>query len=406
MFKKTNIIPVVMGLGYVGLPIFLSLQKKFNVIGYDLNEERIKQLINKKDINNEFNKKDLDIKKGSIFTNNLIDISKGNFFIVTVPTPINSSMKPNLNSIINCSHDLSKIIKKNDIIFYESTVFPTVTEKICIPILNKSGLVEGKNFYVGYSPERINPGDKNKTLNLINKIVAFKYSRKKNIVKTVYKNLAKNLYFTNKIIEAEASKVIENIQRDLNIALVNEIYKVCYKAKINFKSVIKLAKTKWNFIDYKPGLVGGHCLPVDPYYFSSFAKKTGIKTNVILAGRKTNNDMYKFCLKQIIKKMKDIKKKKSKIKILFLGVSYKPNVADLRNSFSLKLYRSLKQKIKNVYAFDPILDNKIAKKNQVINHKVDLKKFDLIINAVNHSMFKNHLKSIKKNKLRYLELFN
>ena len=376
MFKKTNIIPVVIGLGYVGLPIFLSLQKKFNVIGYDLNKERIKQLIKKKDINNEFNKKDLYIKKGSIFTNNLIDISKGNFFIVAVPTPINSSMMPNLNSIINCSHELSKIIKKNDIIFYESTVFPTVTEKVCIPILNKSGLVEGKNFYVGYSPERINPGDKNRTLNLINKIVAFKYSRKKNIVKTVYKNLAKNLYFTNKIIEAETSKVIE------------------------------LAKTKWNFIDYKPGLVGGHCLPVDPYYFSSFAKKTGIKTDVILAGRKTNNDMYKFCLKQIIKKMKDIKKKKSKIKILFLGVSYKPNVADLRNSFSLKLYRSLKQKIKNVYAFDPMLDNKIAKKNQVINHKINLKKFDLIINAVNHSMFKNHLKSIRKNKLRYLELFN
>ncbi len=406
MFKKTNINPVVIGLGYVGLPIFLRLQKKFNVIGYDLNKQRIQQLIKKKDINNEFNKKDLSIKKGSIFTNNLNDISKGNFFIVTVPTPINNSMKPDLNPIINCSYDLSKIIKNDDIIFYESTVFPTVTEKICIPILNKSGLIEGKNFYVGYSPERINPGDKNRKLNLINKIVAFKYSRKKIIVKNVYKNLAKNLYFTDKIIEAETSKVIENIQRDLNIALINEIYKVCNKAKINFKNVIKLAKTKWNFIDYKPGLVGGHCLPVDPYYFSSFAKKTGIKTNVILAGRKTNNDMYKFCYNQIIKKLRDIKKKKNRIKILFLGVSYKTNVADLRNSFSLKLYRLLKQKIKNVDALDPMLDNKIAKNSGVINHKVNLKKYDLIINAVNHSKFKNHLKQIKKNKLRYFELFD
>ena len=406
MFKKTNINPVVIGLGYVGLPIFLRLQKKFNVIGYDLNKQRIQQLIKKKDINNEFNKKDLSIKKGSIFTNNLNDISKGNFFIVTVPTPINNSMKPDLNPIINCSYDLSKIIKNDDIIFYESTVFPTVTEKICIPILNKSGLIEGKNFYVGYSPERINPGDKNRKLNLINKIVAFKYSRKKIIVKNVYKNLSKNLYFTDKIIEAETSKVIENIQRDLNIALINEIYKVCNKAKINFKNVIKLAKTKWNFIDYKPGLVGGHCLPVDPYYFSSFAKKTGIKTNVILAGRKTNNDMYKFCYNQIIKKLRDIKKKKNKIKILFLGVSYKTNVADLRNSFSLKLYRLLKEKIKNVDALDPMLDNKIAKNSGVINHKVNLKKYDLIINAVNHSKFKNHLKQIKKNKLRYFELFD
>ncbi len=406
MFKKTNINPVVIGLGYVGLPIFLRLQKKFNVIGYDLNKQRIQQLIKKKDINNEFNKKDLSIKKGSIFTNNLNDISKGNFFIVTVPTPINNSMKPDLNPIINCSYDLSKIIKNDDIIFYESTVFPTVTEKICIPILNKSGLIEGKNFYVGYSPERINPGDKNRKLNLINKIVAFKYSRKKIIVKNVYKNLSKNLYFTDKIIEAETSKVIENIQRDLNIALINEIYKVCNKAKINFKNVIKLAKTKWNFIDYKPGLVGGHCLPVDPYYFSSFAKKTGIKTNVILAGRKTNNDMYKFCYNQIIKKLRDIKKKKNRIKILFLGVSYKTNVADLRNSFSLKLYRLLKEKIKNVDALDPMLDNKIAKNSGVINHKVNLKKYDLIINAVNHSKFKNHLKQIKKNKLRYFELFD
>ena len=315
-------------------------------------------------------------------------------------------MKPDLNPIINCSYDLSKIIKNDDIIFYESTVFPTVTEKICIPILNKSGLIEGKNFYVGYSPERINPGDKNRKLNLINKIVAFKYSRKKIIVKNVYKNLSKNLYFTDKIIEAETSKVIENIQRDLNIALINEIYKVCNKAKINFKNVIKLAKTKWNFIDYKPGLVGGHCLPVDPYYFSSFAKKTGIKTNVILAGRKTNNDMYKFCYNQIIKKLRDIKKKKNRIKILFLGVSYKTNVADLRNSFSLKLYRLLKEKIKNVDALDPMLDNKIAKNSGVINHKVNLKKYDLIINAVNHSKFKNHLKQIKKNKLRYFELFD
>ncbi len=406
MFKKTNIIPVVIGLGYVGLPIFLRLQKRFNVIGYDLSKQRIRQLIKKKDINNEFNKKDLSIKKESIFTNNLNDISKGNFFIVTVPTPINNSMKPNLNPIINCSSDLSKIIKNDDIIFYESTVFPTVTEKICIPILNKSGLIEGKNFYVGYSPERINPGDKNRKLNLINKIVAFKYSKKKIIVKNVYKNLAKNLYFTDKIIEAETSKVIENIQRDLNIALINEIYKVCNKAKINFKNVIKLAKTKWNFIDYKPGLVGGHCLPVDPYYFSSFAKKTGIKTNVILAGRKTNNDMYRFCYNQIIKKLKNIKKKKNKMKILFLGVSYKTNVADLRNSFSLKLYRLLKQKIRNVDALDPMLDNKIAKNSGVINRKVNLKKYDLIINAVNHSKFKNYLKQIKKNKLRYLELFD
>ena len=265
-----KIFPSIIGLGYVGLPIFLRLKKRFQTIGFDINKSRIDSLSKKKDLNKEFSSNELKLEKNSFFTNDIIQLKESNFFIVTVPTPIYPDNTPDLRNLIDVSHILKKVLKKGDIVFFESTVYPGVTENICTPILEKgSKLQNNADFFVGYSPERINPGDKDHSIEKISKVVAIK-KEKHFQAKNIYKYLAKNLILTENIQEAEASKVIENIQRDLNIGLMNEIYKVCSKSNINFSKVIKLASSKWNFINYKPGLVGGHCLPVDPYYFSWF----------------------------------------------------------------------------------------------------------------------------------------
>ena len=388
-----NIYPVVIGLGYVGLPIFLNLQKHFNTIGYDTNIKRVTSLKKRKDFNQEFKSSSLKLKKKSALTNNLDDIKNGNFFIVCVPTPVDKKNIPDLSLLKKSCINLSKILKKGDIIFFESTVYPTVTNNICIPLLNDQGLKENRDFYVGYSPERINPGDNKKDLNSISKIVAFKNNKIKSQVKNVYSKISKKIFFSKSIVEAETSKVIENIQRDLNIGLINEIYKVCEKANINFKNVINLAKTKWNFVTYRPGLVGGHCLPVDPYYFSYFAKNIGIKTNILLSGRKTNNEMVKFVTKKILIKLNKVKNIKNK-KILILGLTYKKNVADIRNSLAIKVFRNLKKKYKNIRTYDPYLDSKFFKKLKLIK-TTEIKKQDIFIILNNHDKF---------NKLRYLML--
>ena len=388
-----KIYPVIIGLGYVGLPIFLNLQKHFKTIGYDTNIKRVISLKKRKDFNQEFKSSSLQLKKKSTLTNNLDDIKNGNFFIVCVPTPVDKKNIPDLSLLKKSCIDLSKILKKGDIIFFESTVYPTVTNNICIPLLNNSGLKENKDFYVGYSPERINPGDNKKDLNSISKIVAFRNNKIKSQVKNVYSKISKKIFFSKNIVEAETSKVIENIQRDLNIGLINEIYKVCEKANINFKNVINLAKTKWNFVTYQPGLVGGHCLPVDPYYFSYFAKNIGIKTNILLSGRKTNNEMVNFVTKKILIKLNKIKNIKNK-KILILGLTYKKNVADIRNSLAIKVFINLKKKYKNIRTYDPYLDNRFFKKLKLIK-TTEIKKQDIFIILNNHDKF---------NKLRYLLL--
>jgi len=388
-----KIYPVIIGLGYVGLPIFLNLQKNFKTIGYDTNIKRVISLKKRKDFNQEFKSSSLKLKKKSALTNNLDDIKNGNFFIVCVPTPVDKKNIPDLSLLKKSCINLSKILKKGDIIFFESTVYPTVTNNICIPLLNNSGLKENKDFYVGYSPERINPGDNKKNLNSISKIVAFRNNKIKSQVKNVYSKISKKIFFSKSIVEAETSKVIENIQRDLNIGLINEIYKVCEKANINFKNVINLAKTKWNFVTYQPGLVGGHCLPVDPYYFSHFAKNIGIKTNILLSGRKTNNEMVNFVTKKILTKLSKVKNIKNK-KILILGLTYKKNVADIRNSLAIKVFRNLKKKYKNIRTYDPYLDSKFFKKLKLIK-TTEIKKQDIFIIMNNHDKF---------NKLRYLML--
>ena len=395
--------PCVIGLGYVGLPILLNLSKKIKTIGFDINKKRILDLKNSIDTFNEFKKRDF-VKKKIFFTNDVFKAKSANFFIVAVPTPISKSKYPDLSHLKKVSENISKILKKGDIIFFESTVYPGVTNNLCKTILEKkSKLIEGKDFFIGYSPERVNPGDKNHSLKKIDKILAYPHQFKiKNIV-SLYKNLAKKIIFTKNIEEAETAKVIENIQRDVNIGLMNEIFIVCKKLNINFYNVLNLAATKWNFIKYKPGLVGGHCLPVDPYYLSYISKVNKFDTKIILAGRSINNSMKKNIYTEINKLInKKIFKNK---KILLCGLTYKENVADLRNSMQLEIFKKLKKNKKNIFGFDPILNKDIAKKFNLISKDKDFKKFDIYIVLTNHSLIKKKLKKLNNNKFIF-NIFN
>ena len=400
-----KIVPSIIGLGYVGLPIFISLQKKFRTIGFDVDRLRILNLNKKIDSNIEFPKRKLILKNKSYFTSNFKKLRQSNFFIVTVPTPIYKNNLPNLEYLKKSCLMIGKVLKKGDIVFFESTVYPGVTENFCAKILEKeSKLLLNDDFNVGYSPERINPGDKKHSIDKIYKIISANNPSTIKIAKKIYGNISKKLVTTFNIKEAESAKVIENIQRDLNIGLMNEIYKVCYKSKINFKNVIKLASTKWNFLKFKPGLVGGHCLPVDPYYYSTFAKKYGVKTNIILSGRKVNNSMYKFVYLKLIKKIKKLKIVDKKSKLLILGLTYKKNVSDIRNSFPINIVNLLKRKFKNLHVCDPLLKNKKVENLKILSN-FEINDYDLIINLVNHDIFKSKILNIKKKKKLYLELF-
>ena len=387
----------VIGLGYVGLPILINLSKKFKTIGYDINKQRIKDLKKGKDLFNEFTKKTL--KKSKInFTDSINSIKRSNLFIITVPTPINKRKQPDLTHLKDVCNKLSKIIKKKDIIIFESTVYPGLTNDFCIPLIEKNNnLKEGVDFYVGYSPERVNPGDKNHTLKNINKILAYPHSYLKKELIKVYSLISKKIILSKNISEAETAKVIENIQRDVNIGLINEFYLVCKRLNLDFNNVINLASSKWNFIKFKPGLVGGHCLPVDPYYFSFISKKNNYNTKITLAGRTTNNLMTTIVKKEISEKLKKIDPQKDK-KILFCGLTYKKNVSDLRNSLALKIFQSLKKNNKKIKGYDPTLNNLISKKNNLIISSKEFKSFDIYIIATNHSIISRNLKKLNKNK--------
>ncbi len=401
----------VIGIGYVGLPIFLNLSKTLNVTGFDINKKRIIKLNEFVDVYKEFKKDEIRLfkKNKSILTSNITDIKKCNFFIVTVPTPIFKNKNPDLRMLINSCKLVGKILKKNDIVFFESTVFPGVTNKICKKTLEKmSGLKSSKDFFLGYSPERINPGDKTKKLNTINKIVAFSDNSAKRIkiVKGIFKKISKKITYTSDIESAETAKVIENIQRDLNIGLFNEIYKFCDKVNINFKEVINLASTKWNFIKFKPGLVGGHCLPVDPYYLSYISKKHKLKMEILLAGRNVNNQMENFAYKKILSELKKYKLN-LKDKILVAGESYKPNVGDQRNSIAQKIILKLLKRNNRIKVFDPTIDNKYFYKSYRINFLNCRDKYDAIIQLVNHDVgYKQIQNYLKKNiKTIFIKIF-
>ena len=390
--------PCIIGLGYVGLPILLNLSKRYDAIGYDNNHNRIKKLSKGEDFFNEFKKKEL-TDKSVKYTNSLETIKNYNLFIVTVPTPILKNKKPDLKHLKDVCSNLSKIIKKNDIIIFESTVYPGLTNDYCVPLLQKkNSWKEGLDFFVGYSPERVNPGDKNHDLNKINKILAYPYSYlKKDLIK-LYSLISKKIIFSENIREAEAAKVIENIQRDVNIGLINEIYLVCKKLKLDFNNVIDLASTKWNFLRFSPGLVGGHCLPVDPYYLAYISKKNNFKTKITLAGRSINDAMAKTIKNEIIYEIRknNINDKK---KIVICGLSYKKDVADLRNSLSLKIYNDLKKKYKKIKGYDPLIDSSYKKKYNLINSRNEFLKFDIYILLTNHSIIEKNLKLLPKKKI-------
>ena len=400
--------PCIIGLGYVGLPVILNLSKKFDCFGFDIDKKRVETLKKHIDVNKEFKKKDF-YKKKLKFTFKFNEIKQCNFFIVCVPTPTSKNKKPDLQNLNNAIKILSKIVKKNDIIFIESTIFPGLTKKYKNFIQQKTNLIYNKDFFMGYSPERVNPGDKSNILTKIEKIVSIDTKSKdiKSKVISVYKCLSKKVVFSNNIRAAETAKVIENIQRDLNIALINEILLTCKKLNINFSEVIRLAQTKWNFLKFDPGLVGGHCLPVDPYYLASIALKKNFKTRVTLSGRKVNDSMNIFVFNEIKKFLKSKNKSINSGKILLIGISYKPGIADMRNSLNFKILKKLIQKKAQVRAFDPYVKDDVKSKYKFID-KISIKnKFDAIVFLSKHKKFESEYKklNIKENKTKLLDPF-
>mgnify|MGYP006077656711 CR=1 FL=1 len=389
---NNKIKPCVIGLGYVGLPLFLRLQAKFFSVGFDNDKKRIKNLNKKIDTNKEFKKHNLTTKNKSFFSSDSRVLKNSNFFIVTVPTPVTKKNKPDISHLKNASILIAKSLKKGDIIIFESTVYPSTTNFLIKNYLNKfSNLVEGIHYFVGYSPERVNPGDSKHSISKIKKILAIPGSlRIKNKVKSVYRHVSKKLILTNSIESAETAKVIENIQRDLNIAFINEILLFTDKMNYNFDEILRLASSKWNFMKFKPGLVGGHCLPVDPHYLNYIASLNKMKLKTLIAGREVNNSMQKFVLKKIEEKIISIQQKKIDPKVLICGLTYKKDVSDVRNSLSLKIFINLRKKYKKIIGYDYVCEDKISSRFKIRRNIERIKdNFDLVIFLVDHKKNKS-----------------
>ncbi len=382
----------VVGLGYVGLPLALEFAKKTKVIGFDIENKRIKELKIGIDKNLEFKKKDLKNIKNLNFTNNKQDLKSANCYILTIPTPVNKLKKPNLKPLLEATKIVANNLKKGDLIIYESTVYPGCTEEQCVPILQKiSGLQYNKDFFCGYSPERINPGDKKFNISNIKKITSGSTPEILNVVDSLYKKIiVAGTHRAESIKVAEAAKVIENTQRDLNIALINELSMFFSKMNISTQAVLKAAETKWNFLPFKPGLVGGHCIGVDPYYLTHKAKAIGYNPKIILAGREINDGMAKYVASQFIYKMnkKNIEIKNSKI--LIMGLTFKENCADTRNAGIEKVIKKLKKTGCKIDLYDPWSDRAEIKKiyNVYPKKKLNNNSYHGIILAVSHDIFK------------------
>jgi len=382
----------IIGLGYVGLPLAVAFAEKYKVIGFDINEDRIINL--KKNIDNtlELSTEDLILVKNNIqYTTNLEDLKDSNIFIVTVPTPINSENRPNLQPLISASQTVGKVLQANDIVIYESTVYPGVTEEICVPELEKvSGLKFNQDFFCGYSPERINPGDKQHTVKKILKVTSGSTPEIATIVDDLYKSIiTAGTYKCSSIKVAEASKVIENTQRDVNIALINELALIFNIMGIDTNEVIEAAATKWNFIKLSPGLVGGHCIGIDPYYLTFKAEELGYSPNLILGARQINNGMGKFVAERTIKLMlkKGINIQSSKI--LVLGITFKENCPDIRNTKVVDIIDEL-----NDYGTQVDVSDYWANKDEVkteynigLIQNPDYSQYQAIILAVSHNNY-------------------
>jgi len=385
IFKKKSIITVI-GLGYVGLPVAYSFSQKYKVFGYDINKTRIAELKKHYDRNNSISRKDLN-KKTITFENNINKIKNTDIFIITTPTPINKKNKPNLEYIIKALKIAIKAGVKNKLIILESTVFPGASYNNCIKYIEKNThYLLNKDFAFGYSPERINPGDKKNNFNNIAKIVSGSNIETSKIVYRLYKSVVKKVFKASSIKLAETAKLIENTQRDLNIAFINEIAIACYKMNLSFSEVHKLASTKWNFINFKPGLVGGHCIGVDPYYLFYSLKQKKYNPQLLLSGRNLNESFPEFLCNIFLKKIK-IKKPK----ILLMGATYKADCNDVRNSKSLILYEKLKRKKCKMFLFDPHVEETDAKKLKNFNFIKKPRKnfYDGIFVSVDHLKFKD-----------------
>ena len=385
----------IIGLGYVGLPLAAAFAKKYDVVGFDINKPRINELTQGYDRTLELEKDQLlEVKDRLIYSSNIDDIKDCNIYIVTVPTPIDSSNRPDLTPLIKSSQTIGKVLKKDDIVIYESTVYPGVTEEVCVPQLeNTSGMIFNKDFFCGYSPERINPGDKEHTVTKILKITAGSTPEIATIVDDLYKSIiTAGTHKASSIKVAEAAKVIENTQRDVNIALVNELALIFDTMNISTKDVIEAAATKWNFIKLKPGLVGGHCIGVDPYYLTFKAEELGYKPNLILGARQINNGMGKYIAEKTIKLMIKNGKRIKDANILILGATFKEDCPDLRNTKVVDIIKELEDYGTKIDIYDPWVDLEEVKQHFAYKlmheNPFDLdKKYDAIVVAVAHKQF-------------------
>ncbi len=397
--KKDKI--AIIGLGYVGLPLARLFATKFPVVGFDINSERISELVSGIDstleIDNETLKSvlvdDVSDDNGLHCTNQLEKIKDCNYYIITVPTPVDKNNRPVLTPLVKASDTVGSVLKKGDIVIYESTVYPGATEEECIPVLEKvSGLKFNIDFYAGYSPERINPGDKEHTVEKILKVTSGSTPEIGEKVNDLYKSVIKaGTHLAPTIKVAEASKVIENSQRDINIAFVNELAKIFNLMDINTHDVLEAAGTKWNFLPFKPGLVGGHCIGVDPYYLAQKAQEYGYHPEIILAGRRLNDSMGNYIASEVIKLMihKNISIKDADI--LILGITFKENCPDVRNTKAVDVINALKEYNTRVTVFDPWANSHEVQREYGLTsiREVPRKKYDAIVLTVAHNDFKN-----------------
>ena len=389
--NKKNINIAIVGLGYVGMPLAIEFSKIYNVIGFDINTKRVEDLKLMIDTTNEL--EDFEQLKKIFITSNPYDIKNCNVYIVTVPTPVDEFNKPDLKPLLNATRTIGALIKKNDIVIYESTVYPGCTEEECVPLLEViSKLTFNEDFYCGYSPERINPGDKINTLTKIKKVTSGSTKECALFVDDLYSSIIKaGTYLAPSIKVAEASKAIENAQRDINISFMNELSIIFDKIGIDTNDVIEAASTKWNFLKFTPGLVGGHCIGVDPYYLAYKAEVLGYQPNVILSGRKVNDHIPFFIANKVLKLMTSRNLSLNNSKVLILGFSFKEDCPDFRNTKIIDIYKELISFGVNVDIYDPLVDKTEVKNSYelMLIDNIYIKKYDAIILAVKHNIFLN-----------------
>ncbi|HAV4499726.1 Vi polysaccharide biosynthesis UDP-N-acetylglucosamine C-6 dehydrogenase TviB [Acinetobacter baumannii] len=392
MFNLEQLHIAIIGLGYVGLPLAVEFGKKVPVIGFDIHQKRIDELNNGQDHTLEVSKEEIQQGFKLRYTSSLEDLKDCNFFIVTVPTPIDDFKQPDLTPLIKASTSIGQVLKKGDVVVYESTVYPGATEEVCIPVLEKiSGLNFNQDFFAGYSPERINPGDKLHRVTNILKITSGSTPEVADYVDEVYNLIiGAGTHKAPSIKVAEAAKVIENTQRDVNIALINELALIFNKLNIDTEDVLKAAGTKWNFLNFRPGLVGGHCIGVDPYYLTHKAESIGLHPEIILAARRLNDRMGEYVATQLIKEMVKQRIQVVGARILILGLSFKENCPDIRNTKIVDMVKALKEYDLDLDIYDPWVDSAEVEGEYGLAPVTELKQdhYDAIVIAVAHDQFK------------------